>query len=210
MVNKNAQTIKKAIVIILVLIVSGFTACKRKKPVKEKEEPIKKEVPKEVQIYIDKIETSPDVFIRQKAARRLGKMGEKAEAAIPHLIKMLGDKTLMISYEKKDDVKTMTSKFPAEYAVEALAKIGKPAVQPLIEAIGNDDINIRVYSMQTLGIIKDTRAVEPLIKALDDDDVFIQRNAMKTLREITGEDYEEDRAKWIEWWKKNKGKFSGK
>lgn len=51
-------------------------------------------------------------------------------------------------------------------AAEALRKIGKPSVEPLIKTLSEDDINIRITAIIILGDIRDARAVEPLIEAL--------------------------------------------
>jgi HEAT repeat protein len=217
MTNKNTYIIKKVIFIILVVIFAGLTACTNGKPVPKKEipkeEPVKPKIPadtpKDVKILIERL-SSPDVMVRQKSARRLGKMGEEASASIPFLIEMLNDNTLIIKYITKDGVKSTISRFPSEYAAEALGKIGSPAVEPLIAALSDDRLSVRTYSIKALGIIKDTRALEPLINALDDKEELVQRSAMQTLGEITKEDIGEDRAKWQGWWKENKGKFSDK
>jgi HEAT repeat protein len=52
---------------------------------------------------------------------------------------------------------------------EALKRIGKVAVVPLINALyHNDDIQIRINAVMILGDIHDTLSVEPLIEALKD------------------------------------------
>ena len=51
-------------------------------------------------------------------------------------------------------------------AAESLKKIGEVAVVPLINALYNDDIQIRINSAMILGDIKDSLSVEPLINTL--------------------------------------------
>ena len=53
-------------------------------------------------------------------------------------------------------------------AIEALAKIGKPAVEPLILALKDEDTDVRVNAAGALGKIKDRRAIKPLIETLKD------------------------------------------
>ena len=54
-------------------------------------------------------------------------------------------------------------------SLERLIKIGEPAVEPLIIALGDDDSGVRSGATDTLGIIGDRRAVEPLITNLKGD-----------------------------------------
>jgi HEAT repeat protein len=50
--------------------------------------------------------------------------------------------------------------------IEALKRIGGPSVEPLINALYNDDVQIRTNAAMILGDIGDTLAVEPLIDTL--------------------------------------------
>ena len=54
-------------------------------------------------------------------------------------------------------------------AVTALARIGKQAVEPLIQALKNEDRSARFSAAVALGKIGDPRAIEPLIRALRDE-----------------------------------------
>ena len=74
-------------------------------------------------------------------------------------------------------------------AAETLAKIGKPAVKPLIEALkdGAEDVAVRMKAAEVLGEIGDERAVEPLIQALKDKDEFVRQCAAEALGEIGDE-----------------------
>lgn len=68
--------------------------------------------------------------------------------------------------------------------IEILMKIGKPAVNPLIYDLKNDDPLVKRHAVQALGAIEDPRAVEPLIEVLNDKDPLIQRQAVKALGRI--------------------------
>jgi HEAT repeat protein len=56
------------------------------------------------------------------------------------------------------------------YAKDVLIEIGKPAVEPLIEILNDENPDVRSKVVYILGKIKDPRAVEPLIEALKDKD----------------------------------------
>ena len=60
-------------------------------------------------------------------------------------------------------------------ATYALGHIkNKRAVKPLINALKDEDKDIRIFAAISLGRIKDDRAVEPLINAIKDEDRFVR------------------------------------
>jgi len=67
---------------------------------------------------------------------------------------------------------------------KALVAIGKPAVNPMIERLIEDDINIRCCIIDALGEIKDKRAVEPLIEFLHDKTWYVRSSAATALGKI--------------------------
>lgn len=68
---------------------------------------------------------------------------------------------------------------------EALGKLGDTrAVEPLIAALQDEDVELRRAAAQALGEIGDSRAVEPLIAALRDKDIELRRVAARALGEI--------------------------
>jgi len=69
-------------------------------------------------------------------------------------------------------------------AILALSGMGKPAVEPLIQFLKDDNKGIREGVAWALGEIGDTRAVEPLIRALNDEDENVQKEAAWALGEI--------------------------
>ena len=91
-------------------------------------------------------------------------------------------------------------------ATEALCKIGKEAVDPLILTLRDEDKFVREHAAGALGKIKDTRAIGPLITALKDENVEVQLKAAEALETITGKSFGTDIAKWNEWWERNKSK----
>jgi hypothetical protein len=72
-----------------------------------------------------------------------------------------------------------------EAAVLALENIGKPAVEPLIAALRDEQADIRAFSALTLGRIGDVRAIEPLIAALDDQEATVRQRAAEALGSFT-------------------------
>ncbi len=70
-------------------------------------------------------------------------------------------------------------------AMRVLKHMGKPAVEPLIAELKNEDWHIREYAASLLGKIKDPRAVEPLLAALNpDENINVLNSVVYTLREI--------------------------
>ena len=67
-------------------------------------------------------------------------------------------------------------------AIRTLGKIGKPAVEALINVLENEpDNNTRDIVIGVLGTIGDIRAVECLVKALEDNDENVRHNALMAL-----------------------------
>jgi HEAT repeat protein len=69
-------------------------------------------------------------------------------------------------------------------AAEALAKIGPPAVEPLITALSHPNDDVRWKAAIALGEIGDVRATDPLIDLLKDSDRFIKGRAAYALGKI--------------------------
>jgi len=81
----------------------------------------------------------------------------------------------------------------------------KRAVEALIALLKDEDLEIRKRAAFALGSIQDIRAVEPLLSLLDDPDA--SDAAGTSLYMIVGKDFRQDKAKWQEWWQKNKHTF---
>jgi len=160
-----------------------------------------------------------DRDVCENAAEALGKIGEPT---VEPLIKALGDKNSNVRYRAADALgkigwhpatdeqkvlylvalrewdKVVKSGKPAveplikalgdedvrSRAAEALGKIGEPAVEPLIKALGDLSEYVRREAARALGIIGDKRAVEPLIRALGDKNSGIRKNAAEALGNI--------------------------
>jgi WD40 repeat protein len=83
-------------------------------------------------------------------------------------------------------------------AGDALARIGEPAVGPLIAALKDERADLRHLAAWALGKIGDTRAVEPLIPVLSSH-YHDRAAAREALKAITGQDFGEDVDRWREW-----------
>jgi HEAT repeat protein len=97
-------------------------------------------------------------------------------------IKALGDIKDSIAVEPI--VATLGDRDCGHTAANALAKIGKPSVEPLCTALKDDNTVARRSAAMALGKIKDFAAVEPLIAALKDEDLIVRRNAATALGQI--------------------------
>ncbi|MCM1987858.1 HEAT repeat domain-containing protein [Methanococcoides seepicolus] len=69
-------------------------------------------------------------------------------------------------------------------AVKKLVKMGSVAVKPLIQALENDNPDIRENSALALGKIGDKRAIEPLIELIDDENWEVSHAAEIALGDI--------------------------
>jgi HEAT repeat protein len=112
--------------------------------------------------------------VRRSAAYALTKSDPtwpKSEAAINAIPELINDL-------KRDD------KSLREDAVVMLAKIGTPAVKPLIKLLDDNSWEIREYAASALWKIKDPSCVEPLTEALKDDYWQVRRTAAYALGKI--------------------------
>jgi HEAT repeat protein len=111
---------------------------------------------------ISALEYKKDWVVRRDAAYALG--GIDDTQVIEPLVGALGD---------RDDVR--------QAAVEALERIGAPAVEPLIGALENGFSPAREAAAQVLGKIGDTRAAQPLVGALKDRNHPVRKAAAEAL-----------------------------
>ena len=68
--------------------------------------------------------------------------------------------------------------------MRALIEIGKPAVEPLIQALKDNNSTVRRRAASALGEIRDARAAESLAQALEDEDKEVRKRAKKALRRL--------------------------
>ncbi|MDH5770696.1 MAG: HEAT repeat domain-containing protein, partial [Candidatus Bathyarchaeota archaeon] len=145
-----------------------------------------------------------DVDIRLGAIFELGEIGDRR--AVEPLCEVVSDKkpsyargAACIALGKIGDaraVKPLISfvklgSSDPKYATEALAKIGEPSVEPLIEALPICWKKAKQRIAEALGEIGDKRAVEPLIKFLGYSGLYVghmdnegRRSIVRALRRI--------------------------
>jgi hypothetical protein len=73
-----------------------------------------------------------------------------------------------------------------EPAASVLGKVSGLAVEPFIQALGDESEYVREAAAWTLGIIGCSRAIEPLIQALEDNNRDVREAAAEALMEIGG------------------------
>jgi len=97
----------------------------------------------------------PKIEIRQAAAKALGDTGHPA--ALPYLMEALHDSYWW--YERE---------YAAGDLLDAIEKMGNAAVDPLIEALRDQEGTVRKFAATLLGKLGDPRAIDPLGMALYD------------------------------------------
>lgn len=105
----------------------------------------------------------PAPEIRQCAA--LGLAEKPDESAVRPLIQALSDEDGMVS----------------NLASNALVKIGRAAVLPLIEAVKNGEQSARIHALRSLAEIKDHRAIPIMMKVIEEDSAVMQHWAKEGL-----------------------------
>jgi len=69
-------------------------------------------------------------------------------------------------------------------AKDALIRVGEPAVEPLIGMLNDDERDLRILAIESLGEIGDERAVEPLIEALNDEEWQMRKLIAQALGDL--------------------------
>lgn len=101
--------------------------------------------------------------VRQCAA--LGLAIKPGETAVAPLVQALGDEDSMVS----------------SLAVNALVKIGKPAVPALIEVVQSAPQSARIHALRALAEIRDHRAIPIMMKVMEENSVLLQHWAKEGL-----------------------------
>lgn len=151
---------------------------------------------------------SEDVEVRSQIAKELG--DKKLKDAVQPLIKLLtyrqrthGCKHCAPSIKDRISARDALIKIgkPAveplvealntcnarTHTTDALIEIGEPAVEPLAKVLKNENAKVRYSAARALEKIGDRRIVEPLIEALKDEDKWVRRHVVRTLVRITDE-----------------------
>jgi len=107
--------------------------------------------------------SDPAREVRQCAA--LGLAIKPVEDAIPSLVQALSDEDSMVN----------------SLAVNALVKIGKPAVPALIDVVKSGAQSARIHALRALAELRDHRAIPIMMKVMEEDSVLLQHWAREGL-----------------------------
>jgi hypothetical protein len=113
---------------------------------------------------------SDSAIVREKGAQLLGKLGPRAKAAVPELLRALGDPDMTV----------------ATTAAGALGRIGEPAVAGLIAATTSTNQITRHMAVFALGEIGHParESIPALISRLEDSYLFVQSSASWSLAQM--------------------------
>lgn len=135
-----------------------------------------------------------DSSVRGAVTKALGEI--KDPGAVESLIQALEDENIVnrgYAMEALGNIGDARAVAPLiknierDEASNALVKIGKPAVEPLTQALKDKNASVRKRAATILGSIGNRKAVEPLIKTLNDDDVFVRCTVAMNLGKIGDE-----------------------
>ena len=118
--------------------------------------------PEAVEMLITAL-SDPEEMIRSGAALALGEL--KTAAAVEMLAHLL----------------TTDTSESGSHAADALAKIGQPAAQALIEAVQDEHPWVRVRAAKALVPVESKQAIPALFQALDDDSYIVRHHAEEAL-----------------------------
>lgn len=136
--------------------------------------------------------TGKPILERLIDANNSGKIGE---STVELLVKALENEDESVRWIAAEALVRIGDARAVELLIEALRdgnsaaagvleKLGKPAVEQLIEALGDDISDVREHAAKVLGNIGDTRAVEPLLEVLNDNSWWVRRSAVEALGNI--------------------------
>lgn len=105
--------------------------------------------------------------------------------------KLQGDKEKLAENNVNKLIKDLKYKYDSDIRSKAAVALGdlgdRRAVEPLIQALNDEDEEVRWEAADALGKIRDERAVDPLIRALNDEHEDVRSSAAEALNEIDGE-----------------------
>ena len=122
--------------------------------------------------------SGPDSRVRSEAARALGAIGPEAALAIPELVRLLTRGPLRVRSMRRGYVA-----LTAQWSQDALVQIGAAAVPALLELLRDNDPEVRIAAIETLGKLetKATAAIPQLIADLNDTEPRIRTAAAQAL-----------------------------
>ncbi len=130
---------------------------------------------------------STDAKTRAWAAYNIGKASGVNYKAVPYLVAILSDteETTLDRYVGNNFVNSFATT-PADEAVKALVKIGKPALDPLIKALDSKNLVVQQKAIKALGLIRENQAIKPLVVKLGVSEPEIRLAAASALGKFRG------------------------
>ena len=134
--------------------------------------------------------------VRMKAARALSEQ-ETLDAAEP-LVNALGDESWQVRrlavhglarHARPDTIMAIVRALRDEHhnlsvlssALQVLSLSGIDVLEPLVECLNQEDVDLRIYAAQALGEQRDPRAIPALLRALEDDSSNVKYHAIEAL-----------------------------
>ena len=114
--------------------------------------------------------------VREICAKALGRI--KSPESVSPLIAALRDKSANVRWMANDSLNKITPDWPQ-------SETATQQVPEFIEALQDDDRDVRQAAVEALGRIRDLRSVSPLIAALRDKDTSVRRVVNESLNKIT-------------------------
>ncbi len=132
--------------------------------------------------------TDPDATVKAAAIKALGEHGSVEDVKV--IISDMGNPNpVFLRWE----------------CAKALQKIHSPlAVKPLIEAVKDEDDDVRMAAAYALGQYADPEVVGVLIGLLDDQDFGVVEAAHQSLHTLTGQQFGTEGPAWLKWSEANR------
>lgn len=144
---------------------------------------------------------NPGALEREKAATDLGQLGSAAKDAVPALVQALGDADIgvrrqaafalgQIGPEAKDAIPPLAQALRDVFLVRvaaavALSRVGPDAVPALVQALEDQDDQVKISAIQALGRIgPGAKGAIPVLRELVARDPKLQDQAREALRKI--------------------------
>ncbi|UCC94445.1 MAG: HEAT repeat domain-containing protein [Candidatus Omnitrophota bacterium] len=173
------KVIKPVLIIMVAMSLLSMTSVSFAQPSIPKEN-IPYDVPEDVKKQIERLYSS-SAKERQDAAYELGEMGSRAMGAVPFLIEMLGEESV-IEHDESGTTVVISARREAR---KALKKMGRVIAEPLIEAaVRSDNYSLLSQASRILRGVKHPDTVNFLRKSLEDSDSRVRKNAVYILGEL--------------------------
>jgi hypothetical protein len=156
-----------------------------------------------IKLFEDRL-SDPEPPVRAAAARALGLHGEPRHAA--SLAAALKDKDGRVRLEAARALQRIHN----PDVVEALIAAKREPDPARPSAAAESEPDVRAEAAIALGQYPQPRVLEALMIGLDDSDPAVANASLWSLRTLTGQDFGEDRAAWVNWRTRTQDYFAGR